>query len=60
MNPTLIVAAIQGLSQVTQLVANIIKERRRQGELTVEEEATWDAYVAQRMLLEHWHLDAKE
>ena len=54
MDPLTIIAAISAASALVNTLAPIIADRKRKKELTPEEEAAWDEYVAKQQAAPHW------
>ncbi len=54
MDPATITAAVLGAIQLVNAGMKIMEERRRNRELTPEEEAAWDAAKAQAYASPHW------
>lgn len=54
MDPVTIVSLINGATSLFQSISKIVEERRRNRELTPEEEAAWDRFKAERMNDPHW------
>lgn len=54
MDPATITAAVLGAIQLANAGMKIMEERRRNRELTPEEEAAWDAVKAQAYASPHW------
>lgn len=56
MDPITIIAAVSAASALIEQATKIIEERRRNRELTPEQEAEWDRVVAAQLVKPHWRL----
>jgi len=56
MDPITIIAAVSAASALIEQATKIIEERRRNRELTPEQEAEWDRVVAAQLAKPHWRL----
>lgn len=54
MDPATITAAVAAAIKLVEMGQKIMEERRRNRELTPEEEAAWDREVASRLSQPHW------
>lgn len=54
MDPVTVMAGIQAANLAINLGREWMEERRRKKELTPEQEAAWDAYVAAQTAKPHW------
>lgn len=54
MDPATILALITAAAKVIDFGTKWFEDRKRNRELTPEEEAAWDAFVKDRMTQSHW------
>jgi hypothetical protein len=54
MDPATITAAVAAAIKLVEMGQKIMEERRRNRELTPEEEGAWDREVASRLRAPHW------
>lgn len=54
MDPATIIAAVSAASALIEQGRKIMEERKRNQELTPEEEAEWDRLVAEHLQKPHW------
>lgn len=54
MDPMTIIAAVSAASALIDQATKIMEERRRNRELTPEQEAEWDRVVAAQLAKPHW------
>lgn len=57
MNPVMIAALVEAAVELTKLIPQVVKDLKRTGELTPEQEAALDAKIAELPTKEHWQIE---